>query len=46
MADQEISAAFPFESRFVEVQGSAMHFVQEDPPHEIGEAIAEWYRGL
>ncbi|MFQ5879609.1 MAG: haloalkane dehalogenase, partial [Dehalococcoidia bacterium] len=26
--------------------GSGVHFVQEDRPHEIGEAIAEWYRGL
>ncbi len=29
MTDQEISAAFPFESRFVEVQGSRMHYVEE-----------------
>lgn len=26
--------------------GPGVHFVQEDRPHEIGEAIAEWYRGL
>ena len=26
--------------------GAGSHFVQEDHPHEIGEAIAEWYRGL
>lgn len=26
--------------------GSGVHFVQEDRPHEIGEAVAEWYRGL
>ncbi len=26
--------------------GPGAHFVQEDRPHEIGEAIAEWYRGL
>lgn len=26
--------------------GPGTHFVQEDRPHEIGEAIAEWYRGL
>jgi haloalkane dehalogenase len=26
--------------------GAGVHFVQEDRPHEIGEAIAEWYRGL
>ena len=24
--------------------GPGVHFVQEDRPHEIGEAIAEWYR--
>ncbi len=29
MTEQEISAAFPFESRFVEVQGSRMHYVEE-----------------
>jgi haloalkane dehalogenase len=29
MAQQEISAAFPFESRFVEVHGSRMHYVEE-----------------
>ena len=26
--------------------GPGMHFLPEDRPHEIGEAIAEWYRGL
>ena len=26
--------------------GAGSHFVQEDQPHAIGEAIAEWYRGL
>jgi haloalkane dehalogenase len=26
--------------------GPGVHFVQEDRPHEIGEAIAQWYRGL
>ena len=26
--------------------GPGAHFVQEDRPHEIGEAIAEWYKGL
>ncbi len=25
---------------------AAAHFVQEDRPHEIGEAVAEWYLGL
>ena len=26
--------------------GPGLHFIQEDRPHEIGEAIGEWYRGL
>ncbi len=26
--------------------GAGSHYVQEDQPHAIGEAIAEWYRGL
>ena len=26
--------------------GAGSHFIQEDQPHAIGEAIAEWYRGL
>ena len=26
--------------------GPGLHFVQEDRPHEIGEAIRAWYRGL
>ncbi len=26
-----------------EVTVDGVHFVQEDSPHEIGEAIAEWY---
>lgn len=46
MTEQEISAEFPFESRFVEAHGSCMHYVLEDKRHEIGEAIAEWYREL
>jgi haloalkane dehalogenase len=29
MTEQEISAAFPFESKFVEVQGSRIHYVEE-----------------
>ncbi len=29
MTQQEISAAFPFESKFVEVEGSKMHYVEE-----------------
>ena len=26
--------------------GEGMHFLQEDHPHEIGEALRDWYRGL
>ena len=26
--------------------GPGLHFVQEDRPHEIGEAIRNWYDGL
>jgi haloalkane dehalogenase len=26
--------------------GPGLHFIQEDRPHEIGEAIGTWYRGL
>ena len=29
MADKEISAEFPFESKFVEVEGSKIHYVEE-----------------
>jgi haloalkane dehalogenase len=29
-----------------EVTVAGAHFLQEDSPHQIGEAIADWYRGL
>jgi haloalkane dehalogenase len=29
-----------------EITVKGLHFVQEDSPHEIGEAIADWYRSL
>ena len=29
MADEEISAAFPFESKYLEVEGSKIHYVEE-----------------
>ncbi|MGZ6195482.1 MAG: haloalkane dehalogenase, partial [Candidatus Binataceae bacterium] len=29
-----------------EVTVKGIHFVQEDSPHEIGAAIAGWYRAL
>ncbi|MFZ0658653.1 MAG: haloalkane dehalogenase [Candidatus Binataceae bacterium] len=28
-----------------ELTVSGIHFIQEDSPHEIGDAIADWYRG-
>ncbi len=55
MTHQEISADFPFESRYVEVhgskihyveEGSGMHYLMEDNPHLIGEEIAAWYKTL
>ncbi len=29
MTTQDISAAFPFQSKFADVQGSKMHYVEE-----------------
>ena len=29
-----------------EVTVRGLHFVQEDSPHEIGKALADWYRGI
>lgn len=29
-----------------EVTVSGSHFIQEDSPHEIGKAIAHWYKNL
>lgn len=40
---REFCRAFP-NQREVTVPG--VHFIQEDSPHEIGAAIAEWYAGL
>ena len=40
---REFCRTFP-NQREVTVPG--VHFVQEDSPHEIGAAIAEWYAGL
>ena len=40
---REFCRAFP-NQREVTVPG--VHFIQEDSPHEIGAAIAEWYGGL
>ena len=40
---REFCRAFPNQR---EVIVSGVHFIQEDSPHEIGAAIAEWYAGL
>ena len=40
---REFCRAFP-NQREVTVPG--IHFIQEDSPHEIGAAIADWYAGL
>ncbi|MGI9502083.1 MAG: haloalkane dehalogenase, partial [Geminicoccaceae bacterium] len=29
-----------------EVTVAGSHFIQEDSPHKIGEAVADWYRGI
>jgi len=43
---EQVGPAFPFLSRTVEMMGSGIHFVQEDQPAAIGEAIAAWPAGL
>ena len=40
---REFCRSFPNQS---EVTVPGVHFIQEDSPHEIGGAIAEWYAGL
>ncbi len=42
-AQREFCRSWPNQTE-VTVKGS--HFIQEDSPHEIGQAIANWYRGL
>jgi haloalkane dehalogenase len=42
-AQREFCRRWP-NQREVTVKG--IHFIQEDSPHEIGRAIAEWYRSL
>ena len=42
-AQREFCRRWP-NQREVTVKGS--HFIQEDSPHEIGEALAGWYRAL
>jgi len=42
-AQREFCRKWP-NQREVTVKG--IHFVQEDSPHEIGQAIADWYRSL
>lgn len=41
-AQREFCRRWPNQS---EVTVSGIHFIQEDSPHEIGRAIADWYRG-
>ena len=40
---REFCRTFPNQN---EVTVPGVHFIQEDSPHEIGAAIAEWYAGL
>ena len=40
---REFCRTFPNQS---ELTVPGIHFIQEDSPHEIGAAIAEWYAGL
>lgn len=40
---REFSRSWPNQK---EVTVPGIHFVQEDSPHEIGEAIANWYRSM
>ena len=42
-AQREFCRKWP-NQREVTVKG--IHFIQEDSPHEIGRAIADWYRGI
>jgi hypothetical protein len=47
-----ISTGFPFESKYLNVKGTkiyyidegeGLHFIQEDYPHEIGTETTKWY---
>jgi haloalkane dehalogenase len=42
-AQREFCRTWP-NQREVTVKG--VHFIQEDSPHEIGAAIADWYRSI
>jgi haloalkane dehalogenase len=42
-SQREFARSFPNQT---EVTVKGIHFIQEDSPHEIGEAIANWYRSL
>lgn len=42
-AQRDFCRAWPNQTE-VTVAGS--HFIQEDSPHEIGKAVADWYRGI
>ena len=42
-AQREFCRAWPNQQ---EVTVPGIHFIQEDSPHKVGAAIAEWYRGI
>jgi len=44
--EQSISSAFPFESKYINVFSSKMHYLQEDNPHEIGAVLESWAQKL
>jgi len=46
MTSKTISSDFPFESKYIEINGSQIHYLQEDNPHLIGSELAQWYRSL
>jgi haloalkane dehalogenase len=56
MTSKEISSEFPFKSKFIEINGSNIHYIEAgtgDPivfihgnPHLIGSELAQWYKGL
>jgi haloalkane dehalogenase len=42
-AQRELARSWPNQ---IEVTVSGLHFVQENSPHDIGAAVADWYAGL
>lgn len=41
-----ISGEFPYKSKYVDVLGSSMHYVEKDQPDAIGEALSHWLARL